>query len=98
MLEKMVAQRPDDPFPRYGLAMELRKQGEAERAKSAFAELIEAHPDYVPSYLMAGQHLVANQEPEAAARVLKLGVEAASRAGDDHARSELEAALDDLGC
>jgi hypothetical protein len=27
MLQQFVAKRPDDPFARYGLAMELKKRG-----------------------------------------------------------------------
>ena len=30
MLRQMVERAPGEPFPRYGLAMELRKRGEAE--------------------------------------------------------------------
>ena len=36
MLRKMAAAKPDDPFPAYGLAMELAKQGELEEARDLY--------------------------------------------------------------
>ena len=35
MLEKMVAAKPDDPFPKYGRAMELKKLGRNDEARAA---------------------------------------------------------------
>jgi predicted Zn-dependent protease len=49
-----IAKKPGDPFPRYGLAMELRTRGDLDGAAAAFDELITSFPDYVPSYLMSG--------------------------------------------
>ena len=54
MLRKFASQRPDDPFPQYGLAMELRKRGELTEANDAFASLMARHPAYIAAYLMAG--------------------------------------------
>jgi thioredoxin-like negative regulator of GroEL len=96
MLRKMAAAKPDEPFPAYGLAMELSKQGHAEEARDTFAALIERSPDYVPSYLMYGNHLVSMGAKDDAAGVFTSGIDAAKRTGDDHARSELQAALDEL--
>ena len=41
-----LAKAPQDPFPRYGLAMELKSRGELEASATAFDELIAAFPDY----------------------------------------------------
>ena len=60
MLQQFVAQRPDDPFARYGLAMELKKRGLLAQANAVFVELMSRHPDYVPAYLMAGNNLLAD--------------------------------------
>jgi tetratricopeptide (TPR) repeat protein len=91
-----IARSPSDPFPRYGLAMELKTQGELEAARTAFAELIAMFPDYVPTYLMAGGTLVALSRIAEAADVFRNGIEVATRGGDQHARRELESALADL--
>ncbi len=62
-----IARAPGDPFPRYGLAMELKTRGDLDGAWSAFTELVTSFPDYVPTYLMAGGTLVAlSRKAEAA--------------------------------
>lgn len=88
-----ITQRPQDPFPRYGLAMEHKTRGELAEAWTVFAELLQAFPDYVPSYLMAGTTLVALGNKDKAIEVLQKGIEVATRRGDQHARRELEQAL-----
>jgi len=97
MLERFVAERPQDPFPHYGLAMEYRKRGRLEEARAAFEALLERHPGYVPAYLMAGNALVEAGDRGAAAAVYERGIAAASAAGDDHALSELQSARALLG-
>ena len=57
MLLSMVGTKPNDPFPRYGLAMEYKKLGRNDDAVQAFAALAEHHPKYVPGYLMHGNLL-----------------------------------------
>jgi predicted Zn-dependent protease len=91
-----IARSPQDPFPRYGLAMELRSRGDLEGASAAFAELITGFPDYVPTYLMAGNVLVALGRPADAATVYQQGITTAGARGDLHAKKELEAALAEL--
>ena len=88
-----IAQRPDDPFPRYGLAMELRGQGQLGLAIEAFNELATKWPDYVPTYLMAGTALVESGNAEGARSMFERGIEAARRRSDNHALSELQTAL-----
>ena len=96
MLRKMAAAKPDEPFPAYGLAMELSKQGHADEARTTFAGLVERLPDYVPAYLMYGNLLVSMGAKDDAAGVFTSGIDAAKRSGDDHARGELQGALDEL--
>ena len=88
-----IAKKPDDPFPRYGLAMELRTRGDLEGSAAAFDELITAFPEYVPSYLMSGGVLAElGRRDEAIARYRR-GIEVATARGDHHAKGELESAL-----
>ncbi len=93
MLQKFVAQRPDDPFARYGLAMELKKRGHLDEADSTFAELMTRHPTYVPTYLMAGTALRERGLRDQAREVFTRGLDAARTAGDTHALGELQDAL-----
>ena len=92
MLQQFVAKTPNDPFARYGLAMEFKKRGLLIEANAAFAELIARHPDYVAAYLMAGQTLLAAGDTAGALDVFTRGVAAAQAAGNDHALGELESA------
>ncbi len=96
MLRSMAAARPDDPFPQYGVAMELRKRGEVAEATEAFRALVERHPDYVPAYLMFGTMLAEDSQSEVAIEVLDRGIGVARAAGDEHALSELQAARAEL--
>jgi tetratricopeptide (TPR) repeat protein len=92
-----IAKSPADPFPRYGLAMELKGRGELVEAWSVFAELLDKFPDYVPTYLQAGETLASLGRGSEAASTYRRGIDAASARGDSHARSELESALTQLG-
>lgn len=92
MLRKMAQTRGGEPFMGYGLAMELRKQGQLDEAKTTFAALVEAHPDYMASYLMFGNLLAQRRESTEALAIYDRGIAVAARLGDDHAQSELEAA------
>jgi tetratricopeptide (TPR) repeat protein len=96
MLEKMIAQGSKDPFVRYARALELRAAGDQERALAALEEVRELHPQYVPTFLMGGQVAAALGRIEEARSWLSRGVEVARAARDEHARTELQAALDSL--
>jgi tetratricopeptide (TPR) repeat protein len=92
-----IARKPEDPFPRYGLAMELKSRGELEASAAAFDELLAAFPDYVPTYLMAAGVFGDVGRKDDALATLRRGVEVATAKGDGHAKKELEAALAEAG-
>lgn len=94
--KSFIARAPGDPFPRYGLAMEYRSRGDLTTAWTAFSELLDQFPDYVPTYLMAGGTLSALGRRDEAAGVYRRGIEVATRRGDPHARGELETALNEI--
>ena len=91
--QSFIARAPGDPFPRYGLAMELKSRGDLAAAWTAFSELLEQFPDYVPTYLMAGGTLMALGRRDEAAEIYRRGIDVAARKSDAHARGELESAL-----
>lgn len=93
MLKAFIAQRPSDPFPQYGLALEYKNAGQLAEAAEAFARLMEAHPAYTAAYLHAGNTWVALGRVDDARAVYVRGVEACIKAGDSHARGEIEGAL-----
>jgi cytochrome c-type biogenesis protein CcmH/NrfG len=96
MLEEFVAKKPDDAFSRYGLAMECMNNGDAAAAEAQFRALLERNADYVPAYLMYGQMLARESRNEEARKVITKGIAAAAQQRNDHARSEMEALLNDL--
>ncbi len=96
VLEEIVAQKPDDAFSRYGLALECMNSGDSAAADEHFRTLIERNPAYIPGYQMYGQFLARERLIEEARRVLTAGIAAAAKAANSHARSEMEAFLNDL--
>jgi predicted Zn-dependent protease len=97
VLNEILAEKPNDAFARYGLAMELSKTGEADRALQEFGKLLAAHPDYTAGYFMAAQTLARAQRTEEAKKMLAEGIASAKRTGNAHAQSEMEAMLGELG-
>src|SRR5262249_21268822 len=96
LLEQFVAQKPDDAFSRYGLALECMNSGDSTAAAQHFSALLERNPGYVPAYLMYGQLLARESRKDQARRVLSSRIQAATTADTQHARSEMEALLNDL--
>lgn len=93
LLRQFVAQHPDDPFARYGLAMELVGRGDLGEACQVFQDLVDKQPDYVATYLMYGNALAASGDVKRAADVYRQGAEVSGRRGDSHTRDENLAAL-----
>lgn len=93
MLLGFIRQRPDDPFPRYALAMEYKNAGRLDEARQLFAELMAASPSYTATYLHAGNLFVALGDAAQARSVYEAGIAACGRAGDAHTRGEIEGAL-----
>ncbi len=95
-LEEFLAARPHDAFARYGLALECAKCGDHAASIEHFRQLLAEHPDYVAGYFHYGQLLVRLTRTEEARQILTAGIAAARRTGDQHAGSEMEAALAEL--
>ena len=95
-LEEFLARNPNDAFTRYGIALECIKEGDLPAAESHFQALLQSNPDYVPGYQMYAQTLVQNDRADDARSILTQGIQAAIRAGNAHARSEMEGLLAEL--
>jgi tetratricopeptide (TPR) repeat protein len=96
ILQSMIAQNPRDSFARYGLAMEYAKAGQLESAIAEYRALIGFNPDYAAAYFHGGQALEKLGRIEEARQTYEQGIEVTTRTGDQHTRSELQAALDIL--
>ena len=97
MLKDILAQNPSDAFARYGLAMEYSNAGQVEDALREFGALLTANPDYTAGYFMAAQTLAREGREEEARKMLRAGIAAAQRTRNQHAQSEMEAMLQELG-
>jgi tetratricopeptide (TPR) repeat protein len=97
LLNEVLSQNPADPFARYGLAMEYSNAGDVERALEEFKKLLATNRDYTAGYFMAAQALVRANRAEEAKKMLADGISSAQRTGNNHAQSEMEAMLSDLG-
>ncbi|MCA9575773.1 MAG: tetratricopeptide repeat protein [Polyangiales bacterium] len=93
MLDAMIAKGSQDPFVHYARAMELRSLERLDDALGAYQAVMARFPDYVPSYLMAGQVAEQLGRVDEARAALEAGVAAAQRTGDGHALGELRGLL-----
>lgn len=96
MLEQFVAQKPTDAFARYGLALECANSGDDSAAIGHFEKLLETNPGYVAGYFQFGQLLSRLGRIDEARKTLSNGIVVAQKAGDAHARDEMQAALSSL--
>ena len=95
-LKEILEQDPKNSFARYGLAMEWASRGETAAALAEFDTLLANDPEYMAAYHMAAQTLAAVGRTAEAIERLKGGIGCASRAGNQHALSEMQAMLDEL--
>ncbi len=95
-LERLLKSEPNDPFLRYGIAMEHKKAGRLDEALAWFARTLEADETYCYAYYQQGQIHESAGDGDAARGAYERGIEAARRCGDAHAAGEMQVALDAL--
>lgn len=95
-LKSFISQNPGDHFSKHALAMEFVKIGVDPAAKELLESILEEDPGYIGSYYHLGKLLERMGNEEGAKKVYETGMEFASLQGDNHARGELMAALDNL--
>jgi cytochrome c-type biogenesis protein CcmH/NrfG len=96
MLQEFLAQNPNDAFSLYGLALECVNSGDFPGAESHFRALLQSNPDYVPGYQMYAQNLAQHNRADEAKAILTQGIQAATRANNQHALSEMQSLLDQI--
>ncbi len=95
-LQALLQQDPNNQLLGYGLAQELTGLGRLEEAATQYERLIAAHPDYCAAYFHGARTLDTLNRRDDARALYRRGIETAARTGDDHARSEMQSALDEL--
>ena len=92
-LRRMLERDPNDPFLLYAIALEHKKAGDATQAIEFLNKVVQVDPGYCYAYHQRGLTYESLGDLEAARRAYREGIEAATRKGDAHARSEIEGAL-----
>lgn len=95
-LRSLVEQDPANSRFRYMLAMETANAGDLAAAARVFEEVLAHDPDYSAAYFHGGQTLEKLGRIDDARRLYQSGIEATTRTGDGHTRSELQGALAQL--
>ncbi len=95
-IEEMLVEDPNDPFLRYGLAMEYVSAGQDDEAVRCFQELLRVASDYVPAYMQAGRTLARLGREEEARELFRSGIAVARQKGDEHAAGEMQGFLEGL--
>ena len=94
-LTKMAAARPDDPRPRFGLAMELEKAGRWEEVVAELETYLRLTQDQGNAYGRLGAALRRLGRDEEAKDAYRRGVDAAYRHGHPTMAGEFEQVLED---
>ena len=95
-LLKLHATEPADPFCMYGIAQEHARAGRHLEALGWYDQTIAADSGYCYAYYHKARSLEDLDRIEEACQVLRTGLEAAKRAADSHALSEIRGYLDQL--
>ena len=96
ILKGFLNENPNDSFSRYALALEYVKLGQHEDALQAFETVKTNDPGYVATYFQLGQLYQKLGRTHDAEKTFRTGITVATKAGDDHTRSELEGALEQI--
>lgn len=95
-LQRLLAADPNDAFVLYGLAQEYARLGETVRAVEYYDRCIAADVSYCYAYYHKAKALEAAGRVDEAVRTLRAGVDAAKKAQDGHALSEMTGYLDEI--
>jgi tetratricopeptide (TPR) repeat protein len=94
-LQAFLKETPDDPFLLYGVAIEYL-QIEEDKGVSLLEELLQSHPQYLPTYYKTAEVFVEREQYERAKEVYEAGIKLATQIGDNKILSELKSAYQNL--
>ncbi len=93
LLLELFRDNPDDPFTRYALALEYRKENLPGKAREVLESLRRDMPDYLALYYQLGKLIEEAGDLEGALAVYREGHALATKQRDLKTRSELEEAI-----
>ena len=96
ILKGFLRDTPNDSFSRYALALEYVKLGQSDDAVREFETVKKNDPEYVATYFQLGQLYQKMVQKHEAEKTFRTGITVAAKIGDEHTRTELEAALEAL--
>lgn len=96
-IKSLLEQDPANSRMRYMLAMETANSGDLAGAAKVYEELLVSDPNYNAAYFHGGQTLEKLGRIDEAREMYERGIDATTRNGDGHTRSELQGALNSLG-
>ncbi|MGK7393600.1 MAG: tetratricopeptide repeat protein [Candidatus Cyclobacteriaceae bacterium M3_2C_046] len=94
-LLKYLEENPNDPFLKYGLAMEYKDHNSA-KALSYLEQLLNQHPDYLPAYYHAAELYAELDQRSTAESIYQAGIALAKKQNDHHTLQELNNAYTNL--
>jgi tetratricopeptide (TPR) repeat protein len=95
LLEKFIAEDPDDAFSRYALALELSNDT-PNKAVTILLALVKDNPQYVPTYYQVGLLLLDQNRLEEAKIILEQGIKTARLQNEHKAATELKQLFEEL--
>lgn len=96
ILKGFLKENTADSFSRYALALEYVKLARNDDALREFETVTKNDPGYLATYYQLGQLYQKLGKRHEAEKTFRTGITVAATAGDEHTRSELEAALEAL--
>lgn len=93
LLLELLRDDPNDPFARYALALEHKKENLSSEAREVLECLKHDQPEYLPLYYQLGKLIEEGGDIDDALDVYREGLAIATRQRDLKTRSELEEAI-----
>jgi len=94
-LQAFYKEDPEDPFNIYCLATEY-KEHDKSKAWNYYSELLEKHPDYLPTYYHAAELMIDKDEIDIAEKIIDDGIALAIKQNNQLALRELRNLLNNL--
>ena len=95
-LEELLREDPNDPFLKYGIALEYAKLGNLAEAILRIENLISEKPDYLGAYYQLGQYYEAVKNFDSAKKIYEKGILLAKEKKNMKTLNELREALQQL--
>lgn len=96
ILATNVQRDPKDLFSKFALALELLKRNDVDKARLLFESVLKQDSDYLGVYYHLGKLYQSLEKFDQAMQMFEDGVVVATKKGDQHSKSELMEAIEQL--